>query len=239
MLHATNGIVLRTIKYGDTSIIVTIYTEVFGVQSYLVNGVRTDKKSKTKANIYQPATLLELVVYHQPNKNLQRIKEARVYYLYQSVQSSVVKNAIAIYMSELIFKTITEPEQHQDLYDFFESSFQLVDINLDNDLADFPIQFTIEMAARMGFGMQLQENNHHTLFDLMGGRFVALHDTSHTHLVTEEMSMILANMLKSEAITLNHDKRQELLSVCIQYLRLHIPHMSELKSPEVLHAVMS
>jgi hypothetical protein len=51
--------------------------------------------------------------------------------------------------------------------------------------------------------------------------------------------MILANMLKSEAITLNHDKRQELLSVCIQYLRLHIPHMSELKSPEVLHAVMS
>ena len=41
MVHKTKGIVLRTVKYGETSVIVTILTELFGLQSYLVNGVRT------------------------------------------------------------------------------------------------------------------------------------------------------------------------------------------------------
>ena len=51
MLHQTKGIVLRTIKYGETSIVVNIFTELFGIQSYLVNGVRASSKKGTgKAN---------------------------------------------------------------------------------------------------------------------------------------------------------------------------------------------
>lgn len=119
MLHTTKAIVLRTIKYGDTSIVVTMYTELFGVQSYLVNGVRSEKSS-AKANIYQPTTLLDLEVYHQPNKNLQRIKEARIYFLYQSLQSVMVKNTIAIFVTELITKTISEPEESAVLFDFLK-----------------------------------------------------------------------------------------------------------------------
>jgi DNA repair protein RecO (recombination protein O) len=75
-LHKTRGIVLRTVKYGETSIIVTIFTELFGVQSYLVNGVRTStKKGSGKASMFQPAAILELVVYHNELKHLNRIKE--------------------------------------------------------------------------------------------------------------------------------------------------------------------
>ena len=78
MVHNTKGIVLRVVKYGETSVIVTIYTELFGIQSYIVNGVRTtSKKGASKASLFQPAAILDLIVYHNELKNLQRIKESR------------------------------------------------------------------------------------------------------------------------------------------------------------------
>jgi DNA repair protein RecO (recombination protein O) len=241
MLHSTKGIVLRSVKYGDTSIIVSIYTELFGIQSYIVNGVRTERKSANKANIYQPATLLDIVVYHHPNKNLQRIKEARVYYLYNSIQQSAMKNAIAIYMAELIWKTTSEPETNQELFDYFEHSFCLIDEKSERLLVDFPIQFTIELAHQLGFGMQAPAHIDEILFDVNIGRFVLDDDYPHSQLISKEHSAMLATFLQTNerVLSLNQTKRQELLAICIQYLRLHIPQMGELKSPDVLHAVMS
>jgi len=56
MLHSTAGIVLRNIKYGETSVVVTIFTELFGVQSYLINGVRVaSTKTASKAGRHAPA----------------------------------------------------------------------------------------------------------------------------------------------------------------------------------------
>ena len=90
MNHTTKGIVLRTVKYGETSVIVSVFTELFGVQSYIVNGVRSaSKKGGTKANLFQPAAILELVVYHNEQKNLQRIKEYRWPVLYEYIFSDV------------------------------------------------------------------------------------------------------------------------------------------------------
>lgn len=241
MLHQTSGVVLRTIKYGDTSIIVSIYTEKFGIQSYLVNGVRTEKRSGNKANLYQPATLLDLIVYHHPNKNLQRIKEARVLHLYQHVQSSMVRNAIAIYMVELISKTISEPECNPELFDFFLQSFLYVDGSPGKNLADFPLQFTIDHASHLGFAIQAPEfNSTDCVFDLQNGQFIPLNQLRHTHFADQELSQVLIDyLLQDESLKLNHFKRQHLLTLLIQYLQLHIPQMRELKSPEVLHAIMA
>jgi DNA repair protein RecO (recombination protein O) len=72
----TKGIVLKTVKYGETSVIVTAFTELFGTQTYLQNGVRTsNKKGQGKANLFQPGAILDLIVYHNELKNIQRIKE--------------------------------------------------------------------------------------------------------------------------------------------------------------------
>src|SRR5580765_8062709 len=116
-LHKTKGIVLRAVKYGETSLIVTIFTELFGVQSYLVNGVRTSsKKGSGKASLFQPSAIFDLVVYHNDLKQLQRIKEFRWDYLYQHVLSDIRKNAIATYMVELLTKCLKQPEGHPDLF---------------------------------------------------------------------------------------------------------------------------
>jgi len=238
MLHSTPGIVLRTIRYGETSIITTVYTELFGVQSYLVNGVRTEKKSGTKANLYQPATQLELVVYHQPNKNLQRIREARLACLYRDLPFSVIRQTIAVYVAELIYRTITEPEGHPELFQFFVDSLLHVDRAAESELADFPILFTLELAAHLGFAIQPPGSELENTFDLLNGRFITDRQSEHPFILSSDLSEKLLDLLL-ERRQRNHLVRKELLEVCIQYLRHHIPHMQELRSPEVLHAVLS
>ena len=74
MLQPTKAIVLRSIKYGDTSLISTLFTETQGVQTYITQGVRSAKAKTNKAALLQPATLLDVVVYHKPNTNFYRIK---------------------------------------------------------------------------------------------------------------------------------------------------------------------
>src|SRR5882672_735328 len=97
-IHKTKGIVLRAVKYGETSLIVTIFTEIFGVQSYMVNGVRTSTKKGTgKANLFQPSAILDLVVYHNELKHLNRVKEFRWAHLYTTIFSDVPKNAVALF----------------------------------------------------------------------------------------------------------------------------------------------
>ncbi|MCW3109682.1 MAG: recO, partial [Segetibacter sp.] len=98
MTHKTKGIILRTVKYGETSVITTVYTELFGIQSYIVKGVRqSTKKSPGKAIYFQPAAILDMVVYHNEFKNLNYIKEYEWAHLYQNILFDVVKNTVAMY----------------------------------------------------------------------------------------------------------------------------------------------
>src|SRR6476469_3482718 len=123
MVHKTKGVVLRSVKYGETSLVVTMFTEAFGLQSYIVNNVRiTSKQSVGKAAHFQPAAMLDLVVYHNQFVNLQRIKEFKWGYLYQHLFSSVRKNSVALFMIELLSKCLKEPESNAELFYFVEDA---------------------------------------------------------------------------------------------------------------------
>ena len=76
MIHKTQAIILGMVKYGEASLIVHAYTEKFGKQTYMIKGGRS-KKSRTKANLFQPLSLLDMNVSHREGKNLQMIKEAQ------------------------------------------------------------------------------------------------------------------------------------------------------------------
>src|SRR5215510_5423380 len=109
-LHKTKGIVLRTVKYGETSVVVTMFTSLFGVQSYLVNGVRTQtRKTSGKASMFQPSAMLDLVVYHHETKHLNRIREFHWGHIYDQILSDVKKNAVALFMVELLTRCLKQP----------------------------------------------------------------------------------------------------------------------------------
>lgn len=125
MTHKTKGIILRTVKYGETSIITTVYTELFGIQSYIVKGVRQNtKKSPAKAIYFQPAAMLDLVVYHNEFKNLNFIKEYQWGYLYQSILFDVAKNTVAIYIAETLQHSLKQPESNPELFYLIEDSLK-------------------------------------------------------------------------------------------------------------------
>lgn len=241
MLHQTKGIVLRTIKYGETSIIVNIYTELFGVQHYLVQGVRTEKRSSAKANLYQAGTLLELIVYHHPNKDLQRIKEAHISYLYQQLHQHMVKNTLMIYMLELISRTMTEPEANPDLFLFFEENLKHIDAQPVSALTLFPLNFTLELASQLGFSIQDTYTNETPILDLVNGRFCTQQDLQSMYFLEGDQARwfsCIANAQTIDDTQFTVEKRQALLMDCIQYLRLHIPSMGELKTLPILHAIL-
>ena len=123
MLHKTSGIVLRSVKYGESSLIVNIFTELFGVQAYLVNGVRTSRPS-SRAALLQPANLLNLVAYHHEGRNLQRLSDFRYGYLYRSLYTDMVKNSIALFLVELLDKSLRQPEVHPELFWFISGALQ-------------------------------------------------------------------------------------------------------------------
>src|SRR5829696_1010998 len=142
MIAKTKGIVLRSVKYGETSLVVTMFTELFGVQSYLVNGVRTtQKKGSSKASMFQPVAILELVAYHNEFTGLQRLREYKWEFLYQHVLSDVHKNAVALFMVELLSKCLKQPEPHPELFYFIEDALHHLDEASNSVTGNFPLFF--------------------------------------------------------------------------------------------------
>ena len=141
MVFKTKGIVFRFTRFGESSIIVTIFTEQFGLQSYIVNGIRS-KTSRSKIALFQPLTLLELVVYHRENANINRIKEVKCLYPYQSIQIDIVKSSVAMFITEVINKSIKEESHVSHLFEFLCSSLITLDTLVENS-ENFHLVFLI------------------------------------------------------------------------------------------------
>jgi len=244
-LHKTKGIVLRTVKYGETSLIVSIFTELFGIQSYLVNGVRTSTKKGTgKANLFQPSALLDMVVYHNELKNLQRIKEFRWGYLYQHILSDVRKNAVALFMIELLTKCLKQPEANTDLFHFVEDSFLHLDESTEAVVANFPLFFALHLPVFFGFRITDNYNNENYFLDLQEGKYVK-EQPQHPNFLDDKQALITSQLLKimqpeeMEDIKLNHDFRRNLLFVYETYYALHIQDFGKMKTLPVLREILS
>ena len=244
MTHKTRGIILRTVKYGETSIIAAVYTELFGLQSYIVKGVRqSSKKGFTKANYFQPAAILEMEVYHNELKNLQFIKEYEWGYLYQHIFFNVVKNAAAMYMIELLQHSLKQPEANPELFYLIEDSLKQLDKGNETFTANIPLYFTLHLAGEMGIQLQGEYSKLTPVLDLKEGYFVAS-PPSHPYYITDALAETTSKLNSInfyndlENFYLNRHVRRELLEAYRQYFMLHIEGFGELKSLNVLQEVL-
>jgi DNA repair protein RecO (recombination protein O) len=245
MLYHTKGIVLRAVKYGETSLIATIFTELFGVQSYIVNGVRTvSKKGSGKASLFQPAAMLDLVVYHNELKHLNRIKEFKWARLYQHIFSDVPKNAVALFMVELLTKCLKQPEANADLFNFSEDAFLHLDVSSGAVMANFPLFFALHLPSFFGFRISDHFSDENPILDLQEGMFVP-ERPHHPHYLEGRQAEMTNELLKvmqpeeSEQIKLNHDFRRQLLIGVVNYYALHIQDFGTMKTLPVLREVLS
>jgi len=244
MLHDSRGIVLRTVKYGETSVIVLIFTEKFGIQSYLVNGVRTtSKKGSGRANLFQPAAILELVAYYSELKQLQRLREFKWGQLYNHIFSDVRKNAVALFMVELLTKCLKQPEANADLFQFAEDAFMHLDESNETVTANFPLFFILHLAVFFGFRIHDDYSEHNSILDLEEGIFTHERPT-HPYFLEDKQSLITSQLLKVmqpkelNDILLNHEFRRNLLHMYETYYALHIQDFGVMKTLPVLEEIL-
>lgn len=244
MIFPTRGIVLKTIKYGETSVIANIFTELFGIQSYLVNGIRTTGKASTSNALLQPSSLLDLNVYHYELKNLQRIKDFKWSYLYLHILSDVTKNAIAMYMIELLHKCLKQPENNPDLFQFCEDSLIHLDQANSFITANFALYFCIHLAHFFGFRLRDNYNEQVTLLDLQEGTFTS-QPPSHGYMLEGVNSFAVSQILKAqrpgdlEEIKLNKTIRNEVLTCMQYYYNFHIQDFGYMKTLPIIQTILS
>lgn len=242
-LHTTKAVILRTVHYGETSLIVTAYSELFGLQSYIVQGVRTSsKKGSGKANYFQPGSILELVVYHHELKNLQRIKEFKWSYLYNEVFSNVIKNCVLLYMVELLQKCIKQPESNAELFSFVEESFMQLDKADETVTAGLSIYFAIHLATFFGF--QITHDEQLPVLDLQDGKFTDAHP-QHAYYVDGKTAALIYELLKVmqpaelHEVPMNHVQRRSILEAMETFYALHLPEFGKMKTLQVLKEVLA
>lgn len=243
MLHNTKGIVLRVTKYGDTSLIMTAYTELFGLQQYFVKGVRTtSKKGANKAVYYQPAAILQMEVYHTPMKQLQMLKEVNWDYIYQNVYSDVIRNAVATYIVEILQQTL-QPEPHPELFYLIEDTFKQLDSGGAVLASNLPIYFLIHLSETLGFGLQGKYSEETPLLDVKEGQFVKekpLHPYFLEGLEAQTASQFMTLQFYNdlENIHLNGAQRKKILDLFQLSLSWHYKKFTEIKSLLILQAVL-
>ncbi len=245
MIAKTKGIVLRSIKYGETSLVVTMFTELFGVQSYLVNSVRiASKKGASKSSFFQPAAILDLIAYNNQFSNLQRLREYKWEFLYQHILSDVRKNSVALFIIELLTKCLKQPEPNAELFYFVEDVLHHLDEANEAVTGNLPLFFALHVAVFFGFRIndEFSEDNHY--LDLEAGRFVSDQPSHQYYLIDREaaaVSLILKIMQPQELeqVFLNQEMRRRIMHGIEQFYVLHIPEFGTLKTLPVLREIMS
>ncbi|RLD38440.1 MAG: DNA repair protein RecO [Bacteroidetes bacterium] len=241
MLAKTKGIVLKTTNYSETSIIAKIYTEQFGLKSYLIHGVRK-RKAKTKANNLQLLSLLDMEVYNRENKDLQYIKELKKAYVFQSLPYNISKSSIAVFLNELIYNSIHEEEANAALFHYLFNAIQLLDL-LDSNFSGFHLHFAIQLSKYLGFGPADTGFKTGSLFDLADGKF-HYNQRLGLYKLTENESLFFyhASALSFDEfkqIPFTKPMRKTMLYHILNYYQLHLPNFKHPQSPEILETVLS
>lgn len=238
MYHKTRGIVLHTIKYSETSVIAKIYTEKVGLQSYMVKGVRA-AKSKSKAAMLQPLTLLEMEVSHRENKQLQYIKEFRRSFIYQSIPFDTIKSTISFFLLEVITKAIREHEPNNELFDFIYDSLCLLDEEKKLN-PDFHLVFLIQLSRYLGFAPHENQSDIDCYFEMSEGVFTSNQTGLHVlgRKESELLSYLIAvNLFSQTSSKLSRVERKKMLHNLLKYYQLHLENFT-LKSPEILEEIL-
>ncbi|MVZ65818.1 DNA repair protein RecO [Sphingobacterium sp. DK4209] len=236
MLHQTKGITLKITNYSESSVVAQIYTEAFGLQSYLINGARKPK-AKISTNMLQPFHLLELVVYNKENNNLQRIKEAQHSPVLKHVPLDIVKSSIALFLNEILYKVLRHQATDKHLFEFLENAIMWLDES-EVGLANYHLIFLLKLTHYLGFKPSFNDQPY---FDLIEGRFVSILPP-HVYTLQEPYTSILRELANSSFSNCNktrlkREDRSYLLQKLVDYYRLHTENFGELNSLYVLEEI--
>lgn len=242
MLLKTRGIVFRTVKYGETSVIADIFTEEKGLHTFIAGSVRT-ARARMPYSLFQPMTVVDMVAYFRDDETaLNRLKELRADEVWTSIPFDIRRGAVALFMAEICRKSIHEAEENRDLFDFIIGNLRWLDTT-PHPIANLHLHFLLSLSGWLGFQPQAEDDERGELFfDLREGVFSPV-PPPHAQFMEPEPAAHLLELLRSPVetaheIAMNRAQRKGLLEQLLRFYQLHLPGFSDVHTPEVLEMVM-
>ncbi len=240
MIEKTRGIFLHAVKYSETSLITSIYTEAYGRQSFIINGIRS-KNSTVRAAVFQPLYLLDLEIYYKSDREIHRIKNARIAFPYSNIPFDIRKSTQVLFLAEVLYKCLREEEPNIELFDFIYHSLTLLDLT-EAGISNFHIWFLFKLTRFLGFSPSRENAGISNFFDLQTARFVS-HEPLHSQFTDKHLTVLftrLFNIDSSSIENLDYTQRERrmVLEKLLEFYHIHLGNLGEFKSLEVLKEVL-
>ena len=166
------GIVLHTLKYGDSSMVVYLLTDVGGRRSYMVQGVRSRSGRGSKLALFQPVFPVEFEGLESPRQEMHRFREVRAGFALQSLPFDVRKSTMALFMAEVLYRLVRECEPNEPLFTFVWNSVGALDA-MREGVANFHLWFLANLSRLLGY----RPGNDYTpgaWFDIREGEYASV-----------------------------------------------------------------
>jgi len=240
MLVKTNAIVISTVKYGDSSLITRCYCKELGLKSFMLKGILTSKKGGLKKSLFQPLNLINIStqIKNQSNQKLNFIREGSLKVHFKEIPLKIKKNAIALFISEVISRVIYEEgNPNIELYSFLENS--IMRLEKDEFSPVFHLKFLTLLSDQLGFypNLMCQEKE---FFDIESGCFCE--NSNSKYAVGGETVRVFKELLGINfddiaQIKISNTLRIKVLDFLIDYFNIHLPRFGKIKSIAILHEI--
>ncbi|MDR1698759.1 MAG: DNA repair protein RecO [Prevotellaceae bacterium] len=236
MFQSTLAIVLNVVKCSDKSLIVHLFTKEGGKGSFIVKGVH-GKKSALRLSMLQPLSIIEIEMSNRKSRDIQYIKEGKTAFVFEELHFNPAKSAIALFIAEVLLRSLRETEKDEALFDFLHKSIVLLD-GCKNGTANFHLIFLVEFSRHLGFYPNVEERQPNAYFDLQNGSFVPARPL-HAHYLTPQWAEVIFHLTKMNyshlpQYRISREQRTEILRWLLDYYRLHVSDFGKLKSLDVL-----
>lgn len=230
---------MHTIPYNDKYSIIYMYTELFGRASYLVSRNRGKRTTVSKA-LFIPLSVLDMEVEHLNKRDLHRIKEARMCYPINSICCDPIKNVVALFLAEVLFRVVKDTEPDERLFSYLYESIHLLEY-ADKGIANFHLVFLLGLLGYLGIFPNTDSHKEGYFFDMLNGEFVN-QVPMHAHYLNKEESEFFYRLLRIsfENMSLYGFSRQDRVNIIhriLEYYRLHLPDFPEIKSLAVMQSL--
>jgi DNA repair protein RecO (recombination protein O) len=241
MLQKTRAIILHAYRYGDSSLVVHAFTQAWGRSAFMLKGVRKSKKNQ-RSSMFQPLYLLDLDVYYREHREMHWIRDASFSGVAAVHEPDIIKSTQAIFISEVLMKTIREEERNPALFDFLEQTSVWL-FAAGQASPSFHLYFLFMLSRFLGFYPRNNFSEDNRYFNVESGAFSSLPDTldlkKETLLGLQWKACFQGDYRSDYQVFNNHEKRNMFLDSLLQFYRIHHHAMRELKSLDVLRTVFS
>lgn len=236
MLTKTEAIVLHAFKYGETRMIVDMFTRATGRVSFIVP-LPKSSKSRMKKQLFQPLTLLTIEADIRPRLQLQKLTTATILSPLTSLQTNPTKLSITLFLAEFLYHALKGEQQNEPLFDYVRSSVLWLN-GSEGSIANFHLVFVMRMTRFLGFYPNLDDYTEGSFFDLRASAFCIdppVHrDLLLPHEAEKVQLMMRMDYSSMHVFQLTRQDRNRLLQIALSYYRIHLPAFPELKSLQVL-----